>query len=303
MKAWVQETLGGPLALRELPEPEPGPGEVVLDAEAVGLNFADHLMRLGAYLVRPTPPFVPGIEVVGRLKGARYAALLERGGLAERVTVPQSALIPLPEGLTPEVAAAFPVSFLTAHLALERAGARPAERVLVQAAAGALGTAAVQVAKAMGLRVLASASLKEKLDLPLSLGADVAVTYSELPEQANAWGGVDVLLEVRGSAIEASLRLMAPLGRVVYIGAAEGQLTPIPPPALMRRNLSLIGFWLAPLMRQRALVERSLEFLLPRLGTTLRPIVGAVFSFAEVEEAFRTLTDRGHQGKVVVRLN
>lgn len=158
MKAWVLKRLGGPLELVDLPEPEAEEGEVVLRVEAVGLNFADHLMRLGAYLTRLHPPFIPGMEVVGVVEGRRYAALVPQGGLAERVAVPKGALLPLPEGLSPEEAAAFPVSFLTAYLALKRAQARPGEKVLVQAAAGALGTAAVQVARAMGLRVLAAAS-------------------------------------------------------------------------------------------------------------------------------------------------
>lgn len=170
MKAWVLKRLGGPLELVDLPEPEAEEGEVVLRVEAVGLNFADHLMRLGAYLTRLHPPFIPGMEVVGVVEGRRYAALVPQGGLAERVAVPKGALLPLPEGLSPEEAAAFPVSFLTAYLALKRAQARPGEKVLVQAAAGALGTAAVQVARAMGLRVLAAARRPEKLALPSPWG-------------------------------------------------------------------------------------------------------------------------------------
>ena len=158
MKAWVLKRLGGPLELVDLPEPDAEEGEAVLRVEAVGLNFADHLMRLGAYLTRLHPPFIPGMEVVGVVEGRRYAALVPQGGLAERVAVPKGALLPLPEGLSPEEAAAFPVSFLTAYLALKRAQARPGEKVLVQAAAGALGTAAVQVARAMGRRVVAAAS-------------------------------------------------------------------------------------------------------------------------------------------------
>jgi NADPH2:quinone reductase len=138
MRAWVQERLGGPIVLKEVPEPVPGPGEVLLEVEAVGLNFADHLMRLGGYLTRVRPPFTPGMEAVGRVGERRYATLMPYGALAERVAVPEEALLPLPEALSWEEAAAFPVSFLTAYLALVRAQARPGEWVLVQAAAGAL---------------------------------------------------------------------------------------------------------------------------------------------------------------------
>lgn len=231
MKAWVLKRLGGPLELVDLPEPEAEEGEVVLRVEAVGLNFADHLMRLGAYLTRLHPPFIPGMEVVGVVEGRRYAALVPQGGLAERVAVPKGALLPLPEGLSPEEAAAFPVSFLTAYLALKRAQARPGEKVLVQAAAGALGTAAVQVARAMGLRVLAAASGPEKLALPLALGAEEAATYAEVPERAKAWGGLDLVLEVRGKEVEESLGLLAHGGGSSTSGPPRGRWPPSRPSA------------------------------------------------------------------------
>ncbi|GGM91785.1 quinone oxidoreductase [Thermus composti] len=242
------------------------------------------------------------MEVVGQAEGRRYAALIGQGGLAERVAVPREALLPVPEGLSPEEAASFPVSFLTAYLALKQAGVRPGERVLVQAAAGALGTAAVQVARALGLEVVAAASRAEKLALPQSLGAGLAATYEELPEKVRALGGVDLVLEVRGKAVEESLSLLRPKGRLVYIGAAEGEVVPVNPLRLMRKNLSVVGFWLSPLLGEKPLLEEALAFLLPRLGKTLRPVVGKVFPFAEAEAAFQALLDRGHVGKIVVRL-
>ncbi len=302
MKAWVLTQLGGPLELQDLPEPKPGPGEVVLEVEAVGLNFADHLLRIGGYLTRVRPPFIPGMEVVGRHGGRRYGALVGVGGLAERVAVPEAALLPLPEEVPAEEAAAFPISFLTAYLALRQAGARPGERLLVQAAAGALGTAAVQVGRALGLRVLGAASRPEKLPLVQSLGAEAVATYGELPQAVEAWGGVDLVLEVRGRVSE-SLPLLAPKGRLIYVGAAEGEVEPIPPLKLMRKNLTVQGFWLAPLLQERPLVEEALGFLLPRWRSgEIRPLVGPIFPFAEAEKAFQALLDRGHVGKVVVRL-
>lgn len=136
----------------------------------------------------------------------------------------------MPEGLSPEEAAAFPVSFLTAYLALKRAQARPGEKVLVQAAAGALGTAAVQVARAMGLRVLAAAS-GPKLALPLALGAEEAATYAEVPERAKAWGGLDLVLEVRGKEVEESLGLLAHGGGSSTSGPPRGRWPPSRPSA------------------------------------------------------------------------
>ncbi|AFV76142.1 Zn-dependent oxidoreductase, NADPH:quinone reductase [Thermus oshimai JL-2] len=299
MRAWVQEALGRPMVLKEVPEPIPGPGEVLLEVEAVGLNFADHLLRLGGYLTRVHPPFVPGMEAVGRVEGRRYAALMGHGGLAERVAVKEEALLPLPEGLGLEEAAAFPVSFLTAYLALK--GVPPGAWVLVQAAGGALGTAAIQVAKTLGLRVVAAASRPEKLALAQGLGADLASTYETLPERVKELGGVEAILEVRGK-LEESLGLLKPGGTLVYVGAAEGEVVPLNPLRLMRKNLTVRGFWLAPLLQDRPLLEEALGFLLPRLGQTLKPVVGQVFPFAEAEAAFQALLDRGHVGKVVVRV-
>jgi len=183
-----------------------------------------------------------------------------------------------------------------------RAQARPGEWVLVQAAAGALGTAAVQVAKALGLRVLGAASRPEKLPLVRALGADALATYEALPEKVRELGGVDLVLEVRGKAVEESLDFLKPKGHLVYIGAAEGEVAPINPLRLMRKNLAVLDFWLAPLLRERPLLEEALGFLLPRLGREMRPVVGAVFPFAEAEAAFQALLDRGHTGKIVVRL-
>ena len=242
MRAWVQEELGGPMALKEVPEPVPGPGEVLLEVEAVGLNFADHLMRLGGYLTRVRPPFTPGMEAVGRVGGRRYAALMPYGALAERVV------------------------------------------------------------KALGLRVLGAASRPEKLPLVQALGADALATYEALPEGVRELGGVDLVLEVRGKAVEESLDFLKARGRLVYIGAAEGEVAPINPLRLMRKNLAVLGFWLAPLLRERPLLEEALGFLLPRLGREMRPVVGAVFPFAEAEAAFQALLDRWHTWKIVVRL-
>lgn len=280
---------------------------MVLRLEALGLNFADGLLLQGAYLTRLPPPFVPGMEAVGRvvagpqgLLGKRFAVLLGHGGLAEQMKAPVKGLIPVPEGLSREEAAAFPVSFLTAYLALRMAEAKPGERLLVEAASGALGTALVQVGKALGLKVLAAASRPEKLDLPRLLGADVAVDYERLPQAVEEWGGVDLVTEVRGR-VEEVLPFLAPFGRVVFIGAAEGEVPPVSPVALMRKNLSLLGFWLAPWLQSRsAQVEEALAFLLPLLGSRLRPQVGPTFPFAKAPEAFKALFDRSHQGKVLV---
>lgn len=230
MKAWVLKRLGGPLELVDLPEPEAEEGEVVLRVEAVGLNFADHLMRLGAYLTRLHPPFIPGMEVVGVVEGRRYAALVPQGGLAERVAVPKGALLPLPEGLSPEEAAAFPVSFLTAYLALKRAQARPGEKVLVQAAAGALGTAAVQVARAMGLRVLAAASGPRSSPSPRPGGRG----GRDLRRGAGKGQGLGRAGPGAGGAGQGGggkPRPPRPRGRLVYIGAAEGRWPPSRPSA------------------------------------------------------------------------
>lgn len=235
MKAIQVDRAGGPevLKLTDLPKPSPGPGQVLVRIEAAGLNFADILYVAGEYLVRTRYPTVPGMEFSGILEalgegveglqvGTRVAALGGSGAFAEYAVVQARSLLPVPPQMSAAEAAAFPVSYFTAYFALQaQARAKPNEWVLIQAAAGALGTASLQVAKQMGLRLIALASSEEKLALCRRLGADVTLlnTQDNLVEavrEATDGKGVDVLMEVVGGQVLPKASRCWPIGVVCW---------------------------------------------------------------------------------------
>ena len=224
------------MELTDLPKPSPGPGQALIRVEAVGLNFADILYVAGEYLVRTRYPMVPGMEFAGTIEalgegveglqlGQRVAALGGSGAFAEYAVVPARSLLPVPHQMSPAEAAAFPVSYFTAYFALQtQAQAKPGEWVLVQAAAGALGTASIQIARALGLRVVALASSEEKLALCRSLGADVTLlnTQEDLVDavkNATLGKGVAILMEVVVfSCFAQSLKMLAYRAPMLVIG-------------------------------------------------------------------------------------
>ena len=321
MKAIQVHRAGGPevLQLTELPKPSPGPGQVLVRVEAVGLNFADILYVAGEYLVRTRYPTVPGMEFAGIFEalgdgvegvqvGQRVAALGGSGGFAEYAVVSARSLLPVPPQMTAAEAAAFPVSYLTAYFALQtQARAQPGEWVLIQAAAGALGTASIQLAKVMGLRVVALASSEEKLALCKRLGAEVALlnTRSDLLDavkNATEGRGVDVLMEVvGGEGFAQSLRMLAYRGRLLVIGSASRQMAQMYPVSLMKGNQSVMGVWLTPFLSDPAEMQAATAFLMPLVASgRIRPVVGGRFKLEEAAEAFRLVLSRKNSGKVIL---
>jgi NADPH2:quinone reductase len=321
VKAIQISRTGGPevLELTQLPLPVPAPGQVRLKVEAVGLNYADILTVAGEYLTPTRLPLVPGMEFAGRVDalgegvegvqvGQLVAALAGQGGFAEYAVVPARALIPVPAKLSALQAAAFPVSYYTAYFALvTQARAQPGEWVLVQAAAGALGTALVQVARALGLRVVATASSEAKLELARALGAEVTLLsnrpdLTEAVQEATGGHGVDVLVEVVGGAgFAQSLRMLAYRGRLLVVGSASRELAQMHPVSLMKRNQSLIGVWLTPFLADPQAVEEATAFLSPLLASgAVRPVVGKVFALEQAAEAFAYVSGRHSSGKVVL---
>jgi NADPH2:quinone reductase len=304
VKAVVLEGTGGPeqLVLRDVPEPEPGPGQSLVDVHACGINFLEILVRQGRYPQAPDLPWIPGTEVAGTVDGRRVVGLVREtgGGYAERAAVDEEWLFDLADDQAFEAAAAFPMAFLTAWLPLARqADVRPGSRVLVTAAAGAVGTAAVQVARLLGAEVVGAAGSAEKLGVVREGGATEAVTYDDL----GSLDPVDVAFDlVGGDVFAASLGLLRPLGRAVAVGFAGGLWQPVDPALLVGRNIGLHGFYLGRLMRHRPeLVREALEDLLRlwRQGL-LRPVVGASFRLAEAAEAHRLVEERRSTGKVVL---
>jgi NADPH2:quinone reductase len=305
VRAVVLERLGGPdvLVVRELPDPVPGAGEELVRVRAVGVNFLELLVRRGDYPQPPELPWVPGLEVAGETEGGRRVLGLVRttgGGYAEAVAVEEGWLFDLPGDASVEEGAAFLMAFLTAWLPLTRqAPVRHGMRLLVTAAAGAVGSAAVQVGRALGAEVVAAVGSEEKAALPLSLGASAAVTYDDLEEL----GQVDVVLDpVGGPLLGRCLRLLRPLGAAVAIGYAGGPWEAVQPQLLVGRNIGLHGLYLGRLMqREPDLVRGATRDLLRLWGQEIvRPVVGATYPLDRAGEAHAFVEERSSTGKVVL---
>ncbi|WP_088007344.1 quinone oxidoreductase family protein [Indiicoccus explosivorum] len=323
MKVVKLEQYGGPevLELTEVQKPEPNEDEVIIEVKAIGVNYADTARREGQYVV-PTPlPFTPGAEIAGAVSaigdgvtrfkpGDRIVALIEAGGYSEFVAVPEQALIPVPDSVPFEQAVALPLQGLSAYHILKTMGRLEAgETVLVHAAAGGVGTLAVQLAKIFGAgTVIATASTEEKLELARSLGADHLVNYTkdnwaEQVKELTGGKGVDVALEmVGGDIFHQTLKCLAPFGRLVIFGAASGEQAKFYPGQLMRKNQSVIGFFLPQIMRKPKLFQQSLQELLEWTGSgKLQLTIGGTFPLAEAAEAHRQLQGRKTTGKIILK--
>ncbi len=303
MRAIVLRETGGPerLEVAEVPLPEPVEGQRLLKIRAAGVNYLDLLVRQGNYPQAPPLPTILGAEVAGELDGRRVIALLGgSGGYAEAATVEEERLFPLPEGASFVEGASFLLTFLTAYIPLtHQVRLDPGATVLVHAAAGGVGTAAIQVARHLGARVVATASSEEKRRLALELGAEEAYGYDEFAGRVRA----DVVIDpVGGKTFSASIGILEPLGTIVGIGYAGGWWQDLSPALLVGRNVGIQGFYLGRLMARRPeLVRRAANELL-RLWTegVVRPVVGAEFPLAEASSAHRLIEERKHVGKVVL---
>lgn len=305
MRAVVQEQVGGPevLVLRDVPEPLPGETQELVDVRAAGVNYADVLIRRGSYPQPPVLPWVPGSEVAGETEGGRRVLGLlspDGGGYAERVAIDERWMFDLPAEATFEQGAAFLLSFLTAWIPLtQQVSVRRGSRVLVHAAAGGVGSAAVQAAVVLGADVVATTGSDAKLELPRSLGAAQAVTYDRLAEIEP----VDVVVDpVGGQLFADSIRLLRPLGTVIGIGFAGGLWPPLDPALLVGRNVGIQGFYLGRLLQHRPELVRDAALDLLRLWAAglVHPVVGASFPLAQAGEAQHSLEERRSTGKVVL---
>jgi NADPH2:quinone reductase len=312
MRAIQVSEFGGPEVLEvvELPDPEPGDGEVLVDVARSGINFADTHQRRDEYLAKAELPFVPGGEISGTTAdGRRVAALLTGGGYAERVAVPEAALVPVPDGVSDDQAAAILLQGLTARTMLRvSAQLEPGESVVVGAAGGGTGTLAVQLAKRAGAgRVIALASSEEKRDLALRLGADAAVDNraEDLKDQivdANGGQRVDVVLEMAGGpTFDACFSALAPFGRLVTFGIASGDSNTVNTRKLMQTSRAVVGFWLMHLFTRPDDLRAGIEELLSALAAgELEAVIGGVYPLADVARAHEDLQARGTQGKLLL---
>jgi NADPH:quinone reductase len=298
LRAALLAEVDGPFELRDVPDPE---GDVVVNVRAAGINFLDILIRRGRYPQMPEFPAVLGVEIAGELDdGTRVMALVSAGGYAERVAVDGASLVPLPDEASWAEGASFLLTFLTAYVPLTRQ-VRLAEgaTVLVHAAAGGVGTAAIQVARALGARVVAAVGSGEKLALSRELGAEEAYVYDELPDDLR----VDVVLDpVGGELFERSVTRLRPLGQLVAIGFAGGLWPELQPAHIVGRNVGVQGVYIGRLLRHapEVIAEATRELLALWSSGAIRPVVGAEFPLAEVEAAHELVESRRSAGKVVL---
>jgi NADPH2:quinone reductase len=302
MKAAVLHEIGAPLSLEDVPEPEPAAGRSVVDVRAAGVNFADVLIRAGRYPQPPALPAILGNEVAGDLEGRRVLGFVRTtgGGYAERAAVDDEWLFDLPDGASYAEGASFLTTYLTAWIPFTRqARVHHGTNVLVTAAAGGVGTAAVQLAVFAGANVTAAAGSQEKLELARRLGASRTIGYDEIAELDD----VDVAFDpVGGPVYTACLKALRPLGVAIGIGFAGGAWESVDPARLVGRNTGAIGFYLGRLMGfQPKLVQGEVRELLAlwRRGQ-LRPVVGAELPLAEANEALDLIASRRSTGKVVL---
>ncbi len=300
MRAAVLREVDGPFELAEVPDPV-ADGKALVRVRAAGINFADVMVRRGQYPQMPELPAVIGSEIAGELEdGTRVMALTGGGGYAELAAVDRAQVVPLPDHASFAEGAAFLLAFLTAYIPLTRqARVRPGSVVLVYAAAGGVGSAAIQVARTLGARVFAAVGSAAKLDVCRSLGAEEAYVYDELPDDI----GADVILDpVGGELFASSFARLRPLGTVIAIGSAAGAWASVEPARLVGRNVALAGFYLGRLLRlEPELVGQAVGELLGLWQAgVLKPLVGAELPLEEVEQAHALVESRQSVGKVVL---
>jgi NADPH:quinone reductase len=322
VRAVLVKAYGEPdqFVIEDVPAKRPGPGQVVIEVKACGVNFLDSLMIAGKYQTKPPLPMTPGAEVSGVVKeagagvagfppGTRVLATPGYGGYAEELAVDASRVFPLPQAMDFATAAAFPIAYATSHHALkDRARLKAGETLLVLGAAGGVGLTAVEIGRILGARVIACASSEAKLALCREYGADALINYSspELREQVRALtggAGVDVVYDpVGGEHAEPALRSLGFGGRYLVIGFASGTIPKIPLNLVLLKTTSIVGvFWGAYAQaRPRENAANLAELFAWYAAGRLRPHVSHTFPLASYREALAAVTGRAVQGKVVL---
>jgi len=325
MRALFCRTFGPPSTLRleDVPPPTPGPGQVLLDVQACGINFFDCLQVAGKYQIKPPFPFAPGAEVsgivralgegvdeAGRLRpGTRVLAFVRYGGLVEQLVTEAWRVVPIPDSMDDTTAAAFPIVYLTSYHALkDRGQLRAGETLLVLGAAGGVGLTAVELGAVMGAHVIAAASTPEKLALCRSRGASDLIDYRtedlrDRIKQITAGRGLDVVYDPVGDRYtEPCVRSLAPGGRLLVVGFAAGEIPRLPLNLLLLKQAAAVGvFWGEFATTHREENAANLAQLLAWYEAgKLRPHVSATFPLEQGREAIELVMNRGALGKVVV---
>ena len=318
MRAVQISTLDGPEAVAVVDVPEPAAdGQVLVEVHVAGLNFPDVLQSRGQYQMKPELPFVPGSEVAGVVRSApqgagvapgdRVAAFSVLGGMAELVAVPPALVFPLPDAVSFEAGAALPMNYLTMHFGLVRRGRlQEGETVLVHGAAGGIGTATIQLAKAYGARVVAVVSTEEKGAVATAAGADDVVLadgFLARVKELTGGRGVDLVVDpVGGDRFTDSLRSLAPEGRLLVVGFTGGDIPTVKVNRLLLNNLSVVGVgWGAFWMSRMEYLQEQWRELLPLLQAgRLDPPLGAVLPLEQAVQALQEIDQRRATGKVLL---
>lgn len=322
MRAARVTRLDGPTSVTvdEIDEPVAGDGELVIDVHEAGVNFPDVLLTKGLYQYKPDLPFVLGSECAGVVRSApagsafhagdRVAAFTMNGAFAEVVTVGEPFVFPLPDSVSFTQAAALPMNYLTVHFALVRRGRlQPGETVLVHGAAGGIGTAAIQLAKALGARVIAVVSTPEKGEVARAAGADDVVLADGFLEQVRALTagrGVDVIVDpVGGERFTDSLRSLALEGRILVIGFTAGEIPTVKVNRLLLGNTSVVGVaWGAFWTQGTEYLREQWADLVPLLEDgRLDPPISSSHDLSDVVEALREIDERRAAGKVTLAIH
>jgi NADPH:quinone reductase len=319
VKALVAQELSGPsgLAYTEVDDPAGNDDLVVVDVGAAGVSFPDLLLLRGEYQLRLEPPFIPGMEVAGVVHSAPYesdftpgqrvTALSMLGGWAERVAVPPANLMATPDGLDDAESVALLGNYQTMYFALAKRGAlRPGETVLVLGSAGGVGTAAIQIAKALGAKVIAMVHRPQAVEFVESLGADVVLPLTDgwlqAVKDATDGRGVDLVVDpIGGEAFDDAIRALATEGRLLVIGFAAGGIPTVKVNRLLLRNVAVIGVGYGEYVNRTPGAQSVFEFGVAQLVEGgLRPPPPLRFPLAKGAEALQTLADGGVLGKLVL---
>ncbi len=326
MQAWLCENPVGVEALtwKDLPTPEPGPGQVRVRIEAASLNFPDLLIVQNKYQMKPALPFVPGAEFAGGVEavgegvthlrpGQAVACLAGTGGFATHTLAPAALCLPLPPGFPAVDAAAFSMTYATSHHALvDRAQLKAGETVLVLGAAGGVGTAAIQIAKAVGARVVAAASSEDKCALCRDQGADATINYSEHTPQgglreaikaATDGKGPDVVYDpVGGEFAEPVFRSIAWRGRYLVVGFAGGPIPALPLNLPLLKGASLVGVFWGDFAKREPQANAAMMKALAQWYAQgkIKPVIDATMPMAELKAAYARMGSRGVKGKLVM---
>lgn len=322
MKAVVCEAWGAPdtLKVKELQDLQPGPGQVVIDVQAAGVNFPDVLIVQGKYQFKPELPFVPGSEVAGIIRAAaddvttfkagdKVIAFVPTGGFGQQLLAPAPALIPMPPGMDFETAAAITLTYGTSyHAIVDRAMLKNSENMLILGAAGGVGLAAIEIGKALGARIIACASSDEKLEVCRQHGADVLINYSkedlrEAVKAATGGKGPDVIYDpVGGEYSEPAFRSIAWGGRHLVVGFANGEIPKLPLNLTLLKGASLMGvFWGEFTKRDPKGNMANMRQLLQWLHEgKIKPHISGRYQLEQAAQALNDMAARIVTGKVIV---